>query len=320
MSRSACFALSASLLALAAGPVHAQEPVDKQAEALFVQGREALASKDFAVACERFRLSNQLVRRPSVLVNLAQCEEALGRLATAFSYWQQGLALLEPSDARFAVARERTEALDPRVPRLVLRTASSFPSSAVVKLDGTPLLATDLGSPICVDPGAHDLVVEVPGRRDRHKQVVAHEGARIEVLLQPGEDPVPAPPRTRAPEPAADFPRSGRAKPTAAWVAAGFGAAGLLTATITGSMLVSKKSTIDARCPDRRCDGQGMDAIDQANRLMTINSIGWGVGLLGAGLATWLFVSSPAGSQPPKTAVTPILTPGGMAWMVDRRF
>src|SRR4051812_11420178 len=106
--------LMIALLA-AAGPAHAQEAA---ADALFDSARTALAKGDFERACEQFRASDKLDPAPGTELNLADCEEKRGRLASAWELFRTVEEKLSANDERLPVAHGRALALEARVPRL----------------------------------------------------------------------------------------------------------------------------------------------------------------------------------------------------------
>jgi hypothetical protein len=55
------------------------------AEALFREGRDAAKHGDLETACADFAESQRLDPAPGTLLNLAECEEKLGRVASACS-------------------------------------------------------------------------------------------------------------------------------------------------------------------------------------------------------------------------------------------
>jgi hypothetical protein len=297
---------------LLAGPAYAQDADSKRAATLFTEGREALARGDTEVACDKFRESFRLGKRASAMLNLAQCEETRGKLADALSHWKEGSSMLEPSDERVAVAGEHLRAIEPRVPRLRLRMAPRIPPSAQVTLDGTPVSTSSLETTMPVNPGAHEIVLAIPGRPEQRHTIVVKEREQQEVVL--GTDSVPITPPASEPQP------QSQARRIATWTAGGVGAAGVLTAAVTGVMILSKKSTVEGNCPNKVCNATGRDAIDSANPLITVNYIGWGVGIVGAGVATWLLLTNPSQQSGSTTAIAPTWIPGGMGLTFDRRF
>lgn len=101
-----------------ASSAHAQSSA-AAAVALFDEGRAALQSGDFDVACVKFKESNRIGPAVGTAFNLANCEERRGRLATAWVLFRQVAAQMRPDDPRLSVATERVVALEKRAPRVI---------------------------------------------------------------------------------------------------------------------------------------------------------------------------------------------------------
>lgn len=70
-------------LSTLAGPAAAQSAAT-QADALFKQGRAQMAAGNLEAACTAFDSSQQLDPAVTTLLNLADCREKRGQLATAW--------------------------------------------------------------------------------------------------------------------------------------------------------------------------------------------------------------------------------------------
>src|SRR5262245_29948991 len=127
------FGMALFVMAMAlAGPLFAQNRA--AAEALFQAGRAALAKGDYATACEKFAESQPLDPAVGTLFNLAECNDKLGKLATAWQLFNQVADTLADNDPRKNVARERSRQLESRLPKLVLRLDPTSPPGSVVTL------------------------------------------------------------------------------------------------------------------------------------------------------------------------------------------
>src|SRR4051812_33228673 len=99
MESQARFALLAVLLAAAFAPTTARAQ-GSAAEALFNEGRKALAAGDLETACARLRASDKLDPAPGTKANLAECEEKRGRVATAWELYRTVLEQIPRTDKR----------------------------------------------------------------------------------------------------------------------------------------------------------------------------------------------------------------------------
>src|SRR5690606_15262172 len=79
------------------------------------------------------------------------------------------------------------------------------------------------------------------------------------------------------------------ARRTLGFIFGSVGLAGAVTAGITGVLALDDKATVEARCPERQCNGdpEGTDAANRGKTLLPINAIAWGVAALGIGAGTF---------------------------------
>jgi hypothetical protein len=270
---------------------------ESEADRLFRQGRAAADRGDYAVACDKFRASQELDPAAGTLLNLADCEQHRGRLATALRLFHDALQKLPARDDRARIARERASALEKRAPRLTVRLAADAPSDAVVRLDGERLEAARLGSPGPVDVGGHLLAVESPGRAARSYTIALAEGETYELEVRPGE--------------AGGGAAGGSSSmlTTTGYVVGGVGIAGLVVGIVTGVMAIDRKSTADAHCPFKSCDSVGWDAVQSGRTLGGVSVASFVVGAAGVAVGTALVVVGRSSSS--KAAVGVSAGPGG---------
>jgi hypothetical protein len=278
-------ALTLALAAVAggAGPARAQAPARDAVvgEAAFRDGRRLLKAGQVAAACERFGDSMRADPAPGTLANLADCEERLGRVASAWRHWQQAAAQMAAADPRRAPALARAHRLEPRVPRLTVRREAGAPQGTAVECDGEPLDGTAPAAPLALDPGTHRLRVTAPGREPRGYEVKLAAGERRELTVGAGaavNRTTPPPLAMAAPlasavvgTPAA--PRGGAAGDSGAGVAAaladgaqarprwrpvaGYALAGVSAAALAGGIYFGLRA-LDARKDARAaCTGGG---------------------------------------------------------------
>lgn len=325
--RLALFAVSCWL---AGGNVAGAEPRDPAAaEALFLQGRRAMEQHDPETACAKFAESQRLDPAAGTLLNLAQCEEARGRIASAWTTYREALEQLPAGDARRAFAKKRLGLIEPRLPRLIVRLHPDAPKGARVRRDQVELGSASLGTPLPVNPGAHGLTVEVPGRASGRTSVQLSEGETREVVVTAGPliavaVPAAEPPAPAAPQPSAvdrrltaptDSPRVPSRRRLFAYATGGVAAASVLGAVVTGAVWLSRKGTIDDECRNKSCTKKGFDAIEGARTVGTVNVVLWGVAAAAGGAATWLWLGDERGAT---AAALPL--PGGAAFAVAGRF
>lgn len=122
---------AAAIAASAAPPSLAQVPAGNaaMAEALFREGQRLMFEKRYPEACPKLAESHRLDPAGGTLLTLAFCHEAEGRTATAWTEFREAeaVALREGRRDRQAAAREKADALEPRLSRLVIQPAPESP-------------------------------------------------------------------------------------------------------------------------------------------------------------------------------------------------
>jgi hypothetical protein len=303
MLRSSCAAICCFVVAtpVVAG---AQARDAAAAEALFRRGREAMEAKRYEDALPLLIESQRLDPAAGTLMNLATCEEKLGRVASAWQHWKEAIDGLAPGDDRMPLARSRVTALEGKLPRLAISLASGREQGARVFRDDIELGPATQGMPLPVDPGPHTVTVKMPGHLPEQNEVRLGEGEQKQVVVRPGAPDASASSGSDSP---VRWPR------TLGWVMAGAGVAGLGTAAVTGVMLLDYKSTIEADCPNKACVTQeGFDAASSARTLSTVNTAAWIAGGVGLGLGAYLLVSTSARDKT-TTAVAPSVSRDGFS-------
>jgi hypothetical protein len=183
--------------------IHAQNNKAAAAEALFVQGRNAMAEQRYDAACDYFTESNRLDAAVGTTFNLALCEKERGRVASAWALYRAVLQTLSAHDRRIPVAEQALRELEQRLPRLQVEVPDALPEGARVSRNEFELSEAMRGIALPVDPGTYVLKLEVPGRRTTEKTVNMAEGESLTARLELGEvvaAPVPpAAPASTAP-------------------------------------------------------------------------------------------------------------------------
>jgi hypothetical protein len=160
---------------------------DAAAEVLFLEGRKAAERGDHQTACAKFHESNRIEFAVGTVFNIGDCEEKLGRVATAWRSFREVVQRLPPGDERIAIAQQRADVLEKRLPRLTLRLASGAPGATRVVRGGVEMGSASLGVALPVDPGEQTIEVSASGRKAATFQVRLAEGEQRELEVQPGE-------------------------------------------------------------------------------------------------------------------------------------
>jgi tetratricopeptide (TPR) repeat protein len=142
---------------------------------LFEQGRAFEKSGNYAEALAKFQAAARIMRTFGVLLNAAECEEKLGRTASAWATWREAESVATEANKLDdqALAAKRKNALEPNLIRLTLVVPPGVDTPNLeLRRDGVPVPRAAWGSAIPVDPGAHVLEETAPGHKPRRIEVV----------------------------------------------------------------------------------------------------------------------------------------------------
>lgn len=137
------------------------------ADALFDAARTDMEAEDYAAACPKLAESHRIDPGVGTLLNLGQCFEHLGKLASAWSSYREAatLAKREGQLERESFARAQSERLDHLLTRVVVvigPEVREIPGLRVVWADKV-VPAALFAVPFPVDPGTYTLTVSAPG-------------------------------------------------------------------------------------------------------------------------------------------------------------
>ncbi len=225
------------------------------------------------------------------LLNLADCEERVGKLADALGHWVDARvrAQTEGAEAIGSEAERRAKELEPRLARLTIVLARGAPSDAKVTRDGLELGAPSLSLPLPIEPGTHKIVVRAAGRVDRTVDVTLTEGEskRVEVEVGP-VDPTPRAEAPTSPPPNTTADAAPSSLHPLVFVGFGVGAVGLGVGAVTGVMALGAGSDAKTACPNGVCrDQKALDDATSGQTLGTVSTIGFVVGAAGAAVGIY---------------------------------
>ena len=297
----------ASFPALAADPAAARDHLKKGYEL----AQENKCDEAIPHLAESLRLDPKAI----TLINLAQCEEKVGKLSDALGHWVDARARAQSeNNADIQIeAEKRAKALEARLPHLTIVLAKNAPPGTEVSRDGVVLGSISLGQSASVSPGKHEIVVKAPGRKDARTEISLAEAETKTVNVDVGEvDPNAT---TKSPPTTAET-KDGNASGTSPLVYVGFGTAivGLTVGTITGLVALGAASKAKDNCPNTACPTQDkLDDVESGRTMGTVSTIGFAV--MGAGIAVGvvglLTSNKTTGKrEPPKTTL--MWGPGGV--------
>jgi tetratricopeptide (TPR) repeat protein len=250
-------------------------------------------------ALEHLHESLRLDPKAITLINLADCEEKVGRLTDAMVHWVDARARAQAEGARpiEEEAEKRALALEPRLARLTIVLAPGTPADAVVERDGIALVRPSLGIPLPLDPGAHVIVLRAAGRLDKTTRVTLGEGEGRRIEVESGAVAVPSP--------SGDARSSRSAVRPLMLVGLGAAALGVTVGTVAGLMALDAAKSAESACPTMRCDQKALDDIDSGRAMGTTSTIGFAVAGAGAALAVYGLLSGerPGRAKKPDASV-----------------
>jgi hypothetical protein len=204
----ACTAALAAVLATR--PANGQAEDQAAARSLFEEARRLLKAGQFADACRKLEAASNLYSSVGVLLNLADCYEKVGRSASAWTEFGEAASVAGRGQRPEQVkeAKRRQSALEPKLTLLSVRVSSNVPGLQI-KRDETKLASGMWGTAVPVDPGAHEIRAEAPGREPWTTTVTVSTPGETKTVDVPELRPLPAvaaaPPSRREPEPPSSF-------------------------------------------------------------------------------------------------------------------
>lgn len=287
------------------------------ARALFDEGRALMTKKDYAGACTKFEESQRIDAGGGTLLNLALCNEFLGRTATAYAHFTEALALAHHDNRadRADFATKHIASLAPRLAYLrVVIPDDARVTGLRVMVNGTPIDESAMGERMPVDPGDQIVEADAPRKRGaRFTATVKVDGEERTIQLEPLRDEPVAPL-------AADL-NSGKKDITqrvAGGVMGGLGLASVGLGAFFGLKTLQLKKSADNECPDAlHCQPSGID--DNRSATKTATAATWLVagGTLLTGVGLYFFATAPAQR---KSQATVSVTADGLAVRLSGRF
>lgn len=300
---------------------------------LFRQGRELMAQKKYEEACPRLEESQRLDPGGGTLLNLALCNEGLGKTATAWFQLNEAIAIAQRDGRRDRedLAQQHVEALEPHLSRLVIEVpAEADIAGLIVIRDGSTVARVAWGSAMPVDPGEHRIEISAVGRvtwtttitmgADADRQRVTAPVLELAPLPEPAKpvelpSPLPQPkPLEPSPEPKPPSFNIGR---LLGIVTIDLGAAALVAGSITAGYALKQKNESDAACPFDHCSTLGADKSDAAIQAADAATALFVVGTLTVAGGIALVIMSP--NRRP-VSVLPVIGRSGLAVLVGGDF
>ena len=318
---------------LVPGVAHAQSDSAAVAEALFQQARDLYKQEHYTDACPKFAESQRLDPKLGTLLNLAVCNQKLGKVATAWAEYTSAavIAHRDGQKEREDFAREQIAVLEAKLPRVILQVNAPEPRLTIT-WDEQSMASAVLGTPLPVDPGKHRIAASAPGKKpwsqeikvpaEKGEVLVAIPALEAAELVIPPPTPPPAPALTTTPPPAPPLPvapppaPAGNEAMIAVYTGFGIGGLGVVVGTVTGILTLSKASSIRSGCtlgmPPTGCPTNDAGSISATGTLANASNVSFALGAAGLAVGVVGLILRPR-DAPRATGgleVTPTVGPG----------
>lgn len=291
------------------------------AEQLFNQARDLVKANKWAEACPKFEASLRYDPVLGTRLNLATCYEHIGKLRSAWGLYRESMdAAKKAGDSKRAdYAQKQAAALEPRLPKLSISAPANRPAGFVVKRDGTPIDAGEIGVALYVDPGTHEVTASATGFEPFSITVTLLEG-KTETLAIPA---LVAKPVTEDKKPEVETEVDTAAITAKArqrkFIALGLGAGGVVALAV-GIVFGAKASSTydDAKklCgDDLGCSAENFDKgkklVADARSAGTLSTVLVGVGVAAVAAGAIVYFTAPKAPERATARLVPVPQQGG---------
>ena len=268
-----------------------------QAEKLFDEAKALLESNRTSEACARFAESQKLDPQIGTVLNLALCNEQIGKNASAWAQFNEviGLATRAGQTKRADLANKHAMALEGSLARVKL-DLSRAPRDVVLLLDGEPLdVAVARATPVPVDPGSHAIGASAPNRAPITVTFEVRKGSSDATVFIPALAGTSALAERDTPPTAAS---SSAPWKTVGYVTGGVGAGALVFGLVAGGIALGKKDTAESDCAGFACKTTaGFEANESAHTWATVSTVSVVGGVVLLGAAAVLILLAPSGTS-----------------------
>ncbi len=168
------------------------------AESAFRAAKELEKAGKLAEACPLYESSYRADPQLGALLNLANCHEQTGRVATAWVEYRDALELAtRRGDSRVDYSKKRLAALEPRLSKIRIEA----PAGVTVERNGTDVTAL-VRQDLAVDPGTYRVRATAPGKVAWETSIAVQQEGQTTRIQIPDLAPIvgeAAPPPNPAP-------------------------------------------------------------------------------------------------------------------------
>lgn len=292
LSRSALVALALVLTA----PSAFAEPTPAERETartLLLSGRDKKKAGKMKEALADFERANGIMHVPTTALDLGKAQEAMGLLIEARASFLEAARFPSTADASAAFkkaskeAKSLAESITPRLATLTVNVPTS--SSAKVRIDDAEINSSNIGAPLKLNPGKHEIVAAT-STDEKRQSVELGEGESKTVSLAPAVE------TEKMPDTADDKPpsepriaKTEKKTSSLVWVGGAIGVVGIGVGAVTGLMSLSvRNDLITNQCTNGTdCPRSSFADLDKGQLYGNIATAGFIVG--GAGVALMIY-------------------------------
>jgi len=215
-------------------------------------------------ACAKFKASHEADKTATgTLLNLALCNEALGKTASAWAEFRQVAAESETAHRtdRVALAREHEARLLAKLSYFTIHVRDDARAAALhIVVDGEREITPPMwDTRLPIDPGPHTVTVDAPGRIAAGYPLTVSDAADSQAV-----DILPlAVDAAAGPSEPVMIGSAGRR--TAGYVIIGVGIAAIGVGATFGAIALAKSSAVSDACPNDRCPTADVRAAEKAH-------------------------------------------------------
>ncbi len=276
------------------------------AEMLFFTARGLMEAGRVSEACAKLNESYRLDPAAGTLLNLGVCHEKEGKIASAWGEFRQSIADARKNNRpdREKLASDRVAVIEPELPFLTITVPDNVRKipGLVISRNGVPLNAAAWSTELPVDPGQVEIEETAPDYKPKTLKLTIANKQHSTLTAEPLElAPIFKPP-----------PPFWTAKRE--WGALIFGSGAVLAGVggYFGVQAINNVSTSNTNCPNdragvQRCNGTGVNSMNDAQTQAWVSDIGIGVGAAAALVGAYLFITGGEAAQegPPGPPPTP---------------
>lgn len=165
---------------------------EEKARVLFEQGRAAREAKDLATALRLFREARETHAGVALdaLVNIADCEAALGQTALAYLHYREFLRTVTEPNERTAAVKDVVASMEKTGPWIRFIRRDVLEANTVVRVDGVSLgPIAGKAEDIPAELGDHAISITEPTKGERKITAKVEPGKRYVVDFRPKGPP-----------------------------------------------------------------------------------------------------------------------------------